>query len=340
MVEALVIGVLFLAQIQSGVGVSRFKYFLWSGLGALIPLLLTGLYFARFGLFSQLMDATLWYNFSYGTIKTAAQNPFARIFGLLGGLAWIAALGFVFAAFRFYVALKNKTPDAFLYLFLAAGAPACVLLSDLSQKGFEHYFINALPLLGFLAGLVFHIAMEFKPVALNEKSALILAASLFVLASAFFVFSGAAKEYFFVSDFYASGFFVRNQQTTTISQYVIEHSEPADTVLFWGAFPNENFLSSRAAASSVLFYPILAPSAVTDELNARYLADVKSNPPALIVDLLDPYLPALDSTKRAQQFADLPVYFPDNLEELFAYVQSHYVFKKAVAGKDVYYRVK
>ncbi len=340
MIELIVICILALAQIRQGIISRQIGSFILIGIGTLFPILLTALYFARFGLFNELLDATLLYNFSYGSTKMGTQTPFERLYVVLGGLAWFSTLGYGLALFRFYKSIKSKGEDFYLFLLLTVGTPLCVFLSDLAQRGYEHYFINALPMLGFLAGLVFYVLTEVKPPALGGKGYVIILTSLFVAACAFFVLSGRMDQYFLSTDISAKKFWNKNQRFTPISKYVRINSKPDDTVLFWGAWPGENFMASRISPSAVLFYPTLAPSEITNRLDAKFLEEIKSNKPALIVDMIDPFIPSIDPLKRELQSGNLLwAHLSGNLDELFSYILDNYVLQEVVAGKDIYYRI-
>lgn len=336
-VELIAIGILTLANLRQRAVFARLGFI---AAGALAPLLLTAAYFARFGLFSELLDATLLYNFTYGSTQIGTQTPFERIYALLGWVAWLATLGYAFAVLRFYKALKSGGAEFYLQLFLVLGAPACVFLSDLAQRGYEHYFINSLPMIGLLGALLFRALTEIKHWEPGEKTYAVILTLFMIAASVFFVASGRKDRYFLITDFSTKNFWSKNQRVTPISKYARLHSQSDETVLFWSGMTGENFLAARGTPSSVMAYPVLLPSKVSDRLNVRFLEELKANPPVIIIDLLDPFIPSIDPAKRALQGENLNWnQWPDNLDETFAYIHENYVLKEVVAGKDIYYRI-
>jgi len=109
-------------------------------------------------------------------------------------------------------------------------------------------------------------------------------------------------------------------------------------VLFWGAYPGENYMSNRASPVSVLFYPLLVKSDISDRLNQRFMRELVEQQPVLIVDMDYGQALSLDPEKRLtqQQAGTGWSYPPDNLNDVFAYIQSHYLRDAVIDGKTVY----
>jgi hypothetical protein len=66
--------------------------------------------------------------------------------------------------------------------------------------------------------------------------------------------------------------------------------------------------------------------------------DLQQNKPVLIVDMDNHQTLAIDPEKRAAQrrAGDGWEYLPANLDDVFAYIESHYYLEAEVWGKKVY----
>jgi hypothetical protein len=109
-------------------------------------------------------------------------------------------------------------------------------------------------------------------------------------------------------------------------------------VLFWGAYPGENFMSDRESPSAVLFYPLFVRSVISDRLNERFLLELERGRPVLIVDMGDVETLSLDPAERERRRAaglGWP-YLPENIDRVFAFIDSNYEFEGRVRGLDVY----
>ncbi|MBI1854976.1 MAG: hypothetical protein HYR93_03790, partial [Chloroflexi bacterium] len=123
-----------------------------------------------------------------------------------------------------------------------------------------------------------------------------------------------------------------------IATYVNEHTKPGDLVLFWGAYPGENFMSDRESPSAVLFYPLFVKSDISTQLDDQFLRDLKANRPVMIVDMGDYEALSLDPIERRKRL-DAGVgwqYLPDNIDEVFAFIDQNYSRIANVKGMGVY----
>jgi hypothetical protein len=82
----------------------------------------------------------------------------------------------------------------------------------------------------------------------------------------------------------------------------------------------------------------LVESDTTKKLNDDFLQDILEHPPVLIVDMghLDPL--SLDPQERAEQRKQglgWP-YPPDNLEEVFSFIEKNYYLEANIKGKNIY----
>ncbi|MCE9647083.1 MAG: glycosyltransferase family 39 protein [Chloroflexi bacterium] len=308
----------------------------WLMAGALPPMLITGYYFWSQGLFQDLLEASIFYNMAYSSTSISSSSPLMTGFTIFGAISWIAVAGYILAGFR---ALKK---DAFfpIYAFLLLGWPLAIFLSDPARRNYPHYFINWLPFMSLLGGLTIHFLTANIPVQRRENQlwGLISNGMALFLTIIFFLADGRAAEYQKALNRLARRDTLGAEVRSRISTYVENHSNPGDKVLFWGVWPGENFMSNRESPSAYLFYPLFIRSNISQQINARFLEDIKNNPPALIVDMDWHMVLPIDSEKRAAQAAVGYgwIYPPDNLDEFYEFVTENYYVDAKVGSRTVY----
>jgi hypothetical protein len=303
--------------------------------GMAAPILLTGLYFWKFGLLKDLLDAAIFYNLDYSAIQITGSAPLQTGFRAFGPIAWLALAGFVLTAAR----LKSLWNNG-LSLALLLGWPMAIAFSDPAQRAYLHYYINWLPFLAFFSGYVTFTLSTFAekrwkwfhfPAFLPSTLALLL--TIVIL-----LFTGRGAENIRgVSRLLHPGE-NGSEATSAIARYVSENTQPGEYVLFWGAWPGENLMSKRLTPSAYLFYPLFVRSELSDRYNEQFLLDLRKNTPVIIVDDTDSQAPSLDPLKRKEELAagaGWP-YPPANLEEVFSFVEQNYLLETTIQGQDVY----
>jgi len=292
------------------------------------------IYFWTQGLLRQLLEASLLYNLTYSATAITSGSPLLIGFRTFGWIAWVAAAGYMVALQR---AVKTGEP---FYLLLLIGWPLVIYLSDPAKRGYAHYFMNWLPFIGLLGALVVHMLMERMPAQIKHSpsSALIALTTALISACIFFFASGRAAEYRKaiqrISDRASIGIEVRSRAAA----YVQNHTQPDDLVLFWAAAPGENFMSQRESPSASLFYPLYVHSDISQRMSDKFLQDIITKRPILIVDIDDNESLSLDPEKRVQQIAAgfAWEYPPDNLREFFKFVEENYYLEAQLGERAVY----
>ncbi len=97
-------------------------------------------------------------------------------------------------------------------------------------------------------------------------------------------------------------------------------------------------MSRRESPSAYLFYPLYVYSDISQRMNDRFLQDIESKRPRLIVDMGDHEALSLNPEQRAQQIADgfAWEYPADNLNQFFQFVEENYYVEAKVGNKTVY----
>jgi hypothetical protein len=125
-----------------------------------------------------------------------------------------------------------------------------------------------------------------------------------------------------------------------VARYISNNTEPSDTVLVWGTQPYINLLAHRDSPTGIVFYPEIARSPFTDELNARFYQDLVENKPVLIADMVNPdndTIPFIDPVQREVQKQRLKRFDPPfNMDQVFDFIHSNYHLEKTIQGVAIY----
>jgi hypothetical protein len=335
LVEALLILMLALIQIiQRNVG-NFLTHLLWITLGVLPPILVTLVYFWSHGLLQGLLDGAIFHNLAYSNTTLTSSSPLIAGFEYLKISAWVGLIGYAVLLFQLKKSFGN--PIFPVLIFLLAGWPLAIILSDPAGRNYGHYFMNWLPFLALLSAFALQTIINGIPriTDIFQGSYAYAYIIFLIFAVASLMTGGRGILYQRAIERVLKGSI---EMRSTYSIYVENHTNPGEYVLFWAHLPGENFMANREAPYSTLPYPTLVDSNTTMELNDDFLRDILEHPPVLIVDMgrLDPL--SLDPVKRAEQRKhgigwSFP---PHNLEEVFSFIEKNYFLEAEIKGKSVY----
>jgi hypothetical protein len=302
--------------------------------GAAVPLLIPVVYFWSKGLLQDLINASILYHLAY-VGPSPLSIPIWSGFQILG-------IGVVLAIFG-YLAMLNEirkpSESRLLYIWILIGWPLTVLVSDPAEKGFAHYYINWLPYVGLLGAFVlFSFGSRFPHLAESSPKAEWTAIlSCLILGTGFFILSGRAGEYGRVLARFAN----RDKQgiefRTATAIYAENHSKPGDFVLFWSAWPGENYMAERESPTASLYYPLYFPSPISTQLSDQFFRDLVEKKPVLIVDVRHLTTLSLDPLERQKQIdAGSGQSLPNNVYQVFAYIDQNYHKVAIIKNKTIY----
>jgi hypothetical protein len=310
---------------------------LWLAIGILTPLFFTGVYFWSQGLLYDLVEASLLYNLTYSQTAITPDSSLISGFKIFGWISWIAAAGYLVAL---QYALKTREP---IYFLLLIGSPLAIYFSDPSGRNYAHYFMNWLPFLGFLSGLLVHFLTERLPIQIKNSPVFIFTALTVALvwSFTFFFVGGTASRYLKALERFSQRDKIGIEVRTRTAVYTEKHTRPGELVLFWAASPGENFMSNREAPGAYISYPLYVDSDISQRISDQFLIDIITKRPVLIVDMNDHESLSLNPEQRAEQIkAGLAwEYPPDNLNEFFKFVEENY-YLEAMIGNRTVYRLK
>ena len=313
------------------------RHLLLIAFGALLLLGLVALYFQFLGTLENMIQAAITFNFFYtkgGSSLTNLGASFLRGVTLLGYPALIPT-------FFGYVILLEKLPQSIrsgsiafrniIILFLI-GFPVEIVLSGVSGKNFAHYYICWCPYVGILSGLLVSLNERLK-----TRHLLVLPLMIFLVA---FLNLDILRQYQTALTQVLFDQSADIEATHPVARYISNNTEPTDTVLVWGTQPYINLLSHRDSPTGIVFYPEIARSPFTDELNARFYQDLVENRPALIVDMVNPdndTIPFIDPVHREVQKQRLKRFVPPfNMEQVFDFIHNNYHLEKTIQGVAIY----
>jgi hypothetical protein len=309
-----------------------FRIAVAAGIGFLLPNLLWLLYFAMLGVAEEMLYGSITFNFSYSAAK---EREWSALFGGFGkyGIGWVgwltlAAWGaLLFRALKSFARRKLSAFEVFLVLWF----PVEILFSNLSGRNFTHYYISWTLAVAVYSAYIFFEGWTLLPHGWqNRLPASVL--TVFVMAVLFGAYPGAAGRY-------AETLVQRGgEYVDPISAYIIAHTQPNDFVLTWYPERGINFTSGRASPVVHTNYPLFLDGSLTEEIETTYIANLKTAPPALIVDCSRSVdaIPSLDKATRREQF-ETPglrrkMLIHPGMETIFEFVEDNYQLETTIEG--------
>jgi len=359
---AVIITVLYLDLCQR-----RFRFLLAHALILLfsvaLPLLLVASYWAVQGSFRDFWFAIFEHNLLYtqaGFSRQSLALSFQLYFALkpmaaITSLAFISGAVFLFDQWRKLLLPPSKSIDSMLQditparmgqegarrwmmLSLLLSIPFDFVLFALSGKNFGHYLLVPLPALSAVSIYPLIILSRFlhdkpakKPASI-ERSVFALALVALLLLYGGWFYKIAAAE---IPDPAKLSMFLKNPNIfvhsyTELEQYILDHSQPSDTMLAWSSDPYLNFITDRRSPTRYIFpLHLLAPTLTDSNGFDELIAGLEKAPPAVIAAQPNPAsgMPFFEGNGD--------VFCPGCSEDVSAgllrlktYLESHYRFDK------------
>ncbi|MBN2305104.1 MAG: glycosyltransferase family 39 protein [Anaerolineae bacterium] len=241
--------------------------------------------------------ATVWQTLTESVVPVVAGPllPFLLV-GLYVPIRSVVARAAVAQRFRLEWPANERT----LAVWAAISFLVDLVLSNITQRAYEHYYVILLPSLTILLALSLDVIRRTFPDP-SRRQRLALAGMWFYLTLAVMAAPLAGTLFrLWLVNWDVTG----PARQDTLSDYVIAHTTPEDPVLVWGATTAINFQSQRLSPVPYHYgYPLIVPDETTPELIARTVVDMERNPPKLIIDTTmtdGDRIPPLDRERRAQ----------------------------------------
>jgi hypothetical protein len=320
------------------------KTIFFTVLSSVISFLIFYLYFSYQGIFIEMIEASILYNFFYSKAHHAFHLNLWEGLINIGWPAYIATLTY----FSIVIQLFRKhsydflQPVHILVLFLF---PVEVILSSISGRSYLHYFISWMPVIAILSAIAFH---DFSKYIFSSRLLGLLNDAKYGL---FFPVLGLLMSYI------VTGIFQDYKETTRrlmferssgvefhdpLSDFLRENSGKEDTILAWGAYPSINYATRRDAPTPYLFYPAYERSPYTENMALSFVEKIEEAPPFLIVDMYvkaPDYILSVDPIIRNSQIKSEGTLVFENIpyqDSFFNFVEMHYVKIKTFEDIDVY----
>lgn len=303
---------------------------LWSGLGVLTALGSMALFLYWQDNLGEMIEAALLFNLYLTGEKVGLLASLSTGVGFIGIPAGFALLG--------YLLLAALAPKRNLWtLFVLIALPLEIILSGLSGRGYPHYYITWMPVLALLSAFLLNSLPDLCATLDTRRVWVSLGTLVLVLLLLAAPLTGMAASLRQVVLERERGI----ELDDPVAAYLRKNTGPQDAVLVWGGRLVYNYLARRESPSSVLFYPLLVDSPISTRLAERFLADVRANPPAVIVDthaVNQDLLPALDPQIRRGQEKTGKLWrsLPANVGVFYDFVNDNYEQETTLAGCTIY----
>jgi hypothetical protein len=274
-------------------------------LGFALPLAGVALYWAGHGAFGDLWDAVVRFNFVYSSVGFSLQGMYGAFRTLfveepLSSLTPIVLACAALFLWRLWVLAQarrrgrtregRQEPMAGPAIGTVAVAVVALPLEwamlTVSGRNFGHYFLTPLPAMcAVLSCFLFEALRAVREKTIPQPWAVVLAAILAALGIAWLV-EVAVKEVPRPAEVASilRGPWEGDSLADPLVQRITELSEPTETVFVWADHPELNFLSGRRAPSRYVFsLHLLLPGTGNSARFAELLADLHSDPPALVL---------------------------------------------------------
>ena len=275
-------------------------------------------------------DAAIVYNLHYSDASVTRKFIAVRTgFEKFHPVGWVLLLGWAIGAWRMLTGAAEGGgfgPLVRLAVFLL---PIELVLPGLSGYHFAHYYLALIPvacvLSAFAMGQLLDASskrLPWVPLALFATSAACYATSL----------HGDHRD--------PAALKVEGPLVEQIKQF----SEPGDPILIWGgtALP---YLAADRVAPTRYFYPVwLMRGNKREQRTGEFTADVINKPPALLVDMRDPFLPPLratDAERSRWRPKDPRVAYDHRLfRAFFEFTDANYALVKTAGRYDIYREIR
>ncbi len=235
--------------------------------------------------------------------------------GVMGPILPFAGIGAILAIIRQIQVRTSDEPTlrarATIGIWALLAFPADVLLTNLTVRSYEHYYVAAIMGMTLLIGLGLdalwngydYFKTSPKPAYHRFRGVM----ALVIVASLGYIFIGygtrtaeKARLRLEAADWDITGPLREAEQP--IIDFVKANTEPDDMVWVWGATTSINFQSKRDSPTQYHYaYPLIVPDYTTDDMLEEVVRDLDTHQTRLIIDRAwkdGRRIPPLDPARR------------------------------------------
>lgn len=315
--------------------------------GFALPLLLWTLYFALQGAAGDMIYASLIFNFAYSSAKDRGVLFLFQGLGKygMGWISWLTLFAWIAFAIRTVYSYKSNKISSLEY-FLIFWFPIEVLLSNLSGRNFGHYYISwalavAIYCCFLLSDLQSFILKKTSSIQIAERInnivIFLVAAFIFVTSLPIILRYGNTIKVFL----HQPDSLIYNDP---IALYIKQNTEPNHQVLTWYSDLGINFMAERTSPVKYVYYPLFYEGTLTEEIELRYIQDLRKNKPEMIIDCARQIdaIPSMHNVTRKEQFATPGLrggmYIQPRYGEIFDFVKDNYHIETTI-DKCIIFRI-
>ena len=303
------------------------------GLGVILVLGLTLLYFHGKDALGDFYDAFIVYNSAYSVVSVRDRIA-SLMFGLRlispTGLVVVAAVAWFLGISRLAGGNDGDESRRALIALAALALPLEFLLSSLSGLTFNHYYLCWLPVLAIMTGyFIFELMRAVSSASFNFFNRKISLSYIWIFGFlAAMSFLALAKIPARIGSFVST-----TVNPNTVLEAIKENLDDENYLLMWGSSAYYNYVTEVKSPSRYFHQlPLFLCAYTTDEMIEEFLDDVKQKK-SLIVDTsaTDIYLPPFDREERKKwKYMDFTERVNEGctmspkMEEVFDYVYSNY----------------
>ncbi len=273
---------------------SRWRWLMMIVLGGLTCLGLMALYLLANGILDDALDASFVAATSFHDwVSHGSAWVGETIFTTLTGTTFPLVFGPFFPYIGVGMALalrrvrdypypdRQAATNATLAIWAALTFVLDTILANITNRGYAHYYVTPVPsaillmmlslpaMSRFVARSGFRVRLAFAALRLEMVVFLIV------------VPIGASLVRFWMADWSIAG----PELHKALATYVMDNTEPGDTVLVWGVDTAINFQSGRDSPTPYNHgYPLIVPNEESGDNVRQMVKDLERNKPVMIVD--------------------------------------------------------
>ncbi|NJO07176.1 MAG: glycosyltransferase family 39 protein [Chloroflexaceae bacterium] len=314
------------------------------GVGSVLLGLAIAAYFRVNHAFGALFDAVLRYNIVY-----SATDSQSKFFSLSDGIATLPSTGIYALALTawitgLFMVIHNDDQDKTIRPLLAVslvGLPVELVLSSISGRSYNHYYMAWLPMMTILVAFFAYTLRQHIPTRLDVFGCWRIRLTTVILIGllvAFWTQQSATMRFKQKAN---------QERYIHVTEYIQKNTHEQEYVLMWGAEAVVNFMSRRPSPTRFVYqYPLYTVSYQSATLVQEFMHDIETNKPVLIIDTsaTNGVIPPLNPDQRSGwsplndpyglSYGVLP-----EMESVFAYIHSHYTLVDTIHAWNVYRRV-
>jgi hypothetical protein len=308
--------------------------------GMLLPISGVIIFYAWKKALPLLLNAVITYNFSYSGSHIDPFSTLGHGFVILNIVALIALAGYIKVIQE--ILQRGKASLNERHFILLLGWPVEILLSSLSGRAYNHYFLCWLPMMALLTAYFF-FAFGKRVERILTSQPLWLTYVIFLILLVVPSWRGFSIYKNALADVIAG----RSPAVAIdpVSTYLHDHSSSNEKAFVWCGQGGIYFMSGREASTAYFLYPMFVNSSLGISLENQFLADLQTHPPALIADVY--YLVggnevcySLDPAIREKQMTTVGkkqiIYTAHNIEQVYEFIEQNYHLETKISQAGIY----